>query len=279
MKPYKKLLFISTAITIIILLLITSIDSKNQITIYQLETNKINTSLTIALVSDFHNNQYNKQDESVQELAQEILQEKPDLIILVGDLFQEETSNQKTLQLFQELQNHDYIYYVTGNHEYWSEKINDLDMLLKQYNIKRLQGNIATFSKDGNSIILSGLDDPEIGNTAYEKQYNNLKNNLNTKKYNILLAHRPERLPEYLDLGVDLTLSGHAHGGQIRIPFLLKEGLIAPNQGLFPQRTGGIYYDEKMIHIVSKGLGDSLPLPRLFNSKELVIIKINQSVN
>ena len=84
MKPYKKLLFISTAITIIILLLITSIDSKNQITIYQLETNKINTSLTIALVSDFHNNQYNKQDERVQELAQEIFKEKPDLIISCG---------------------------------------------------------------------------------------------------------------------------------------------------------------------------------------------------
>ena len=97
-----------------------------------------------------------------------------------------------------------------------------------------------------------------------------LENNTNFK---ILLAHRPELIELYKKFSFDLVLSGHSHGGQMRVPFILN-GLYAPNQGLFPKYAGGSYKHNSMIHIVSRGASFNPRLPRVFNPPEIVIIDI-----
>jgi len=93
--------------------------------------------------------------------------------------------------------------------------------------------------------------------------------------FKILIAHRPELIDIYEKYPFDLVVSGHAHGGQIRIPFLLNE-LIAPNQGRFPKYAGGVYQHGGLTHIVSRGLSFSLYLPRVFDSPEVVVIDISK---
>jgi len=104
---------------------------------------------------------------------------------------------------------------------------------------------------------------------------NELKNSINLDEYNILLSHRPEKSNEYFNAGFDLTVSGHAHGGQWRIPKILN-GLYSPNQGVFPKYAGGVYSKNDNILVVSRGLAkETTKIPRLFNPPELVIININ----
>ena len=95
--------------------------------------------------------------------------------------------------------------------------------------------------------------------------------------YKILLSHRPERIEYYRRFSFDLVLSGHTHGGQIRIPYIIN-GLFAPNQGFFPKYGGGIYKHDNLIHIISRGLSINPIRPRIFNSPELVVIKIESNL-
>lgn len=91
-----------------------------------------------------------------------------------------------------------------------------------------------------------------------------------------MLSHRPERIESYKKYNFDLVLSGHAHGGQVRIPFLLN-GLYAPNQGLFPKYAGGLYTHNNLNHVVSRGLSYNPKLPRIFNPPEIVIVELRGS--
>ena len=91
--------------------------------------------------------------------------------------------------------------------------------------------------------------------------------------YKILIAHRPENIETYKKYSFDLVLSGHTHGGQIRIPGIVN-GLYAPNQGIFPKYAGGFYIHGHLTHIISRGLSKKFMLPRPGNPPELVIITI-----
>ncbi|MGB7594321.1 MAG: metallophosphoesterase, partial [Erysipelotrichaceae bacterium] len=91
--------------------------------------------------------------------------------------------------------------------------------------------------------------------------------------FRILMSHRPELIKLYASKQIDLVLSGHAHGGQVRIPFLMP-GLIAPNQGLFPKYTSGTYKESATTEIVSRGLGNSTFPFRVFNRPEIVVVTL-----
>jgi predicted MPP superfamily phosphohydrolase len=95
--------------------------------------------------------------------------------------------------------------------------------------------------------------------------------------FKILVAHRPENIKHYREYSFDLVVSGHAHGGQVRIPYLIN-GLYAPNQGIFPKYAGGLYKHGSLTHIVSRGLSINPMLPRIFNPPELVIIEVKSQV-
>ena len=135
----------------------------------------------------------------------------------------------------------------------------------------------------GNTIItFAGIDDPymelfEHPAFDWEGEMENAFESLrNEPGFKILLAHRPERIDEYKKYGFDLVVSGHSHGGQIRIPLILN-GLYAPDQGWFPKYAGGMYKHGELTHIVSRGASNPLPVPRVFNPPEVVVIDVKGS--
>lgn len=98
--------------------------------------------------------------------------------------------------------------------------------------------------------------------------------NLDSSKPQIVLAHEPQYIDNYSKAGVDLVLSGHAHGGQIRLPFI--GGLVAPDQGFFPKYTAGTYKENDIVMIVSRGLGNGIILIRVFNRLEIVMVTLRK---
>ena len=124
----------------------------------------------------------------------------------------------------------------------------------------------------GGRVDLFGVDDPEVGRELWKSQLEKVKKEIRPEVFSIILSHRPEKCLEYQDFS--LSLSGHAHGGQWRIPYLLN-GLLAPNQGFFPKYAGGLYEFENHHLIVSRGLArESTRIPRFYNRPELVVIHL-----
>ncbi|MGE5578764.1 MAG: metallophosphoesterase [Bacillota bacterium] len=172
-------------------------------------------------------------------------------------------------------------YYVSGNHEIWSDKADDFKDILASYGVSVLEGTAETLEVGGEKIRISGIDDPETDrypsrSAPYATQIRRLSVSTDNEVFTVLLSHRPERINELLPLRPDLVLSGHAHGGQWRLPVIMENGLLAPNQGLFPEYTSGQYVFEETALIVSRGLAreSTRIIPRIFNNPELVIITV-----
>ncbi|SFQ47653.1 metallophosphoesterase [Caldicoprobacter faecalis] len=169
-------------------------------------------------------------------------------------------------------------YFVTGNHEWWSGEFNALEKALNENGIHVLRNTYARITKGGDEIYIIGIDDPASqaiygeAMTTEKKIIQALKRIKKFDAFKILLAHRPELFPLYSSYGFDLVLSGHAHGGQVRLPFI--GGLVAPNQGLFPEYTSGEYKRGNSTMIVSRGLGNSIIPQRLFNRPEVIVLTL-----
>lgn len=166
------------------------------------------------------------------------------------------------------------MYYVTGNHEHRLEA-DDIKDRLRKLGVIVLSGDSVEL-KD--SIVVSGIDDPDSQNAdgadstaVIEEQLKTVK--INRTEFNILLSHRPEAIDEYADKGFDLVLTGHAHGGQFRIPFI--GGVIAPDQGWFPEYDAGEYKKNDTAMIVSRGIGNSIIPVRINNSPEIVVVSLH----
>lgn len=143
-----------------------------------------------------------------------------------------------------------------------------------------MSGDCDTIEINGQVINICGVDDPDVVRYTSDgkpimEQLKAAETASGTEHFTVLLSHRPELIETYKQFDFDLVLSGHAHGGQWRIPFVLN-GLYAPNQGVFPQYAGGRYDYENGTMIVSRGLArESTPVPRVFNRPELVIIEVS----
>ena len=158
-------------------------------------------------------------------------------------------------------------------------KNEEINSTLTEKGVIILDNEFDKITINDESIIILGMKDPSF----YPKEISadqtsyNLKETMdkigNTNSFKLLLSHRPELFETYVENDVDLVLTGHAHGGQIRIPFI--GGLIAPDQGLFPKYTGGIFTKNNTSMIVSRGIGNSIFPFRINNRPELVIITLN----
>lgn len=232
----------------------------------------------VALLTDLHGCYYG---ENQHDLVDRLKQQRPTIILLGGDIYDDRTSFANTDILLSQLAAIAPTFYVDGNHEWWLGTPKRLDTLrrIKQHQIMPLMGKHVHVL--GTRIHVFGVADPESG--EFDQQLQQLGQQANPQDINILLSHRPEYIGKYLQYPFDLVLSGHAHGGQWRLPFLVN-GLFAPNQGLFPKYAGGDYtfvktYGgvEKITHfVVSRGLArESTKIPRFFNRPELVFIDIN----
>ena len=247
-----------------------------------IETEKlnINSGFKIAHISDYHNTKNTFLNEAVLSSLKD---EKPDIIVLTGDLVDcRKTDIEKGLDFVSKIIEIAPVYYVTGNHECnisidsqsaFDNMIEDL----RASGVEVLRGESSVVALPNNDKInIFGIDDPYF-HCEYASQVAETTDELcssltvNKNEFNILLAHHPEQLDIYSQYGFDLVYSGHAHGGQGR---LFGIGLIAPDQGLFPKYTSGIYEEEGTKLILSRGIGNSIAPIRFFDRPHLIYTTI-----
>ena len=229
-------------LTLIVIFLLFACDMRLKTVRYKFTSPKIETSLKIALITDLHGNWYGDEQSTLIEAVDK---EKPDVVLLGGDIFDDKIDYEESEETIAILSKKYKCYYVTGNHEYWSKDVDNIVSIVKSYGITVLEGEVDTIDINGQPVNICGVDDPDNyvyldGGESIETQLKRVDEKANRDYYTILLSHRPEYYDLYSQYGFDLVLSGHAHGGQWRIPGLLN-GLYAPNQGLFPEYAGGLY--------------------------------------
>ena len=238
-------------------------------------------SVRLALITDLHSCSYGK---GMKTLINTIDKQNPDVILLGGDIFDDQQPDDNTETFLAGISGMAPCYYVTGNHEYWSvEDAFEKEMaILDRYGVVRLSGTAAEIEIGGLRLTVCGVDDPceWTGNLigyapeGFLSELSTLSQWIDPDKFVILLTHRPELFDLYCNNGFDLVLAGHAHGGQWRIPGLLN-GFYAPNQGFFPELAGGQYERDGTVMIVSRGLArESTRIPRFYNPPELVMIDL-----
>lgn len=226
----------------------------------------------IAHVSDLHNAEMGEGNE---QLLDAIRKSNPDIIAITGDMIDSQRTNVAVALAFAEKAvKIAPCYYVTGNHESRTSEYRSLKQGLIDLGVKVLEDEKVEITRMSKTITLIGVNDPAFssGNSDADIMQNKLHGLARGEDYTVLLSHRPELFDVYVQNGVDLVLSGHAHGGQFRVPFL--GGLVAPNQGLFPQYDGGVYKSGETTMIVSRGIGNSAFPFRINNRPELVIVDL-----
>ncbi len=278
MKKKRKTFVYLICFGILALLIFCAFFNGLVVNTHKFTTNKLHTkdSIRIVLITDLHSHIYG---ENQSKLVSLIEKQKPDIIALAGDIADDVVPIEGTKQFLSGIKGMAPIFYVSGNHEYWSNDIKNIKALFKRYNVNVLENNYQNISIRNSNLIICGVEDPEViryenTNSNYIEEFKNSFSELRDKpQYKILLAHRPELIELYKESGFDLVLSGHAHGGQVRIPFIIN-GLFAPNQGWFPKYAGGKHQHESLVHIVSRGLSYNPRLPRIFNPPEVVVIEV-----
>ena len=278
----KKLLIILIPI-ITILLVISGIyfyheSTTLEVSHYEVSNSKITNDFNnfkIIQISDFHNT---KNKKLVKSIITTIEEEKPNIIVITGDFFDPNKSHMSSSIDFIKLINkYAKVYYVTGNHEAYDDTTKYVDELRNNGGIV-LDNKAEVIEINESKINILGIDDPKFYN-GDEKLKNKeiIKREIesidyNKDNYTILLSHRPEVFKLYAELNMDLVFSGHAHGGQFRIPF----AVYAPHQGLFPKYTSGEYKKDNTTMIVSRGIGNGFPL-RINNNPNLVVVTLKSA--
>ena len=245
---------------------------------YIIETDKIpaGQSIRAVLISDLHSCIYG---ENQNKIVNRVIDANPDIILLAGDIADNRTPILGTELLIAGIQNIAPIFYVTGNHEYFARDIGNIKQTFRDFGVTVLEDKYVEVEINGIPLVIAGVCDPECsrrGNRnnrpTMQEAFGHLQSD--DGRFKILLSHRPELIHEQRQFPFDLVVSGHAHGGQVRIPFLVN-GLFAPHQGLFPPYAGGRYTHGNLTHIVSRGVTITHPrLPRIFNPPEIVVIDI-----
>lgn len=241
----------------------------------------------IVQISDLHNVKFGKNN---QKLVDRIRECEPDMIVLTGDLVDSNHTNvDRAVQFVDEIVKICPVYYVIGNHEYWLEKSEYDELMdgLVSAGVVILDNQVVEISRGDAKFRLVGLDDRSLADGTLEallsdesirnnqaEQKEEIADNEDSgeKELTVVLAHEPQYLARYAGTGVDLVLSGHAHGGQFRLPFV--GGIVAPDQGFLPEYTAGEYYMNGTEMIVSRGLGNSVIPVRLFNYPEIVCVDL-----
>lgn len=232
---------------------------------YTVESAEIDGPVRIACLTDLHSCSYGP---GQRELLDAVDAAAPDLVVLVGDIYDDVLVPDNTDTVLAYLAERYPCFYVTGNHDAFCGDT------VEAHGITVLNGDALPLEVNGQHLLLCGLSDPRES-PAFADNLTVLNEQAqNAEAFTVLLSHRPSRIEQYLPGGWDLILSGHAHGGQWRIPGLLN-GLLAPDEGLLPKYAGGFYDMGGTAFIVSRGLAkESTRIPRLYNPPELVIVDV-----
>lgn len=269
----KKHRWILPVLAILVALALIALDERLILRTYTVASPKLTAEVRLAVVTDFHSS------DNADDVAAMVASCAPDAVLLVGDLFDDDTQNrppERTLSLMRQLSAQYPCYYVSGNHEAWTGEMDALYQQTADAGVTVLRMSSGVLTVRGQRIALCGVPDPYemvfSGAPDTEEQLRQAMENVDSADFTVLLAHRPELLAKYAQFPFNLVVSGHAHGGQVRIPGVLN-GLYAPNQGWFPKLAGGAYTQDGTTLIVSRGLAVRTRLPRIFNRPEVVLVR------
>lgn len=269
----KKHWWILPVLAILVVLTLIALDERLILRTYTVASPKLTAEVRLAVVTDFHSS------DNADDVVAMVASCAPDAVLMVGDMFDDDTANrptERTLSLMRQLSAQYPCYYVSGNHEAWTGEMDALYQQTEEAGVKVLRMSSGVLTVRGQRIALCGIPDPYemvfSGAPDTEEQLRQAMENVDSADFTVLLAHRPELLAKYAQFPLDLVVSGHAHGGQVRIPGVLN-GLYAPNQGWFPKLAGGAYTQDGTTLIVSRGLAVRTRLPRIFNRPEVVLVR------
>lgn len=269
----KKHWWILPVLAILVILTLIALDERLILRTYTVVSPKLTAEVRLAVVTDFHSS------DNADDVVAMVASCAPDAVLLVGDLFDDDTQNrptERTLSLMRQLSAQYPCYYVSGNHEAWTGEMDALYQQTEEAGVTVLRMSSGVLTVRRQRIALCGIPDPYemvfSGAPDTEEQLRQALEDVDSADFTVLLAHRPELLAKYAQFPLDLVVSGHAHGGQVRIPGALN-GLYAPNQGWFPKLAGGAYTQDGTTLIVSRGLAVRTRLPRIFNRPEVVLVR------
>lgn len=236
-----------------------------QITTFRLKSMKIKKEFKIVHLSDLQGKRFGKNNIKLIDAVKGL---KPDIIMFTGDLVSSSardlTQGTNTLISINKIAP---VYYILGNHEYGNTEVITIIKLLKAGNVRVLINKTENLKLNDTDISILGLDEISTGEKATSRLLEQLEK---SKSYKIVLSHFPEKIKIYKKFDIDMMLSGHAHGGQIILPFI--GGIYAPGQGLFPKYSKGIYKENNVSLIVNRGLGNSRFPFRVNNRPEITEI-------
>lgn len=244
-----------------------------QVSRYEAASEKLPESFdgfTIVQLSDLHGAQFGSDGTALAEKVREL---EPDMIALTGDFVTDEGDLDAVRQLVSELSEICPVYFVSGNHEFGSGLAQEVRQIMTDAGVKYLSNEFVSIDRGEDSIILGGVEDPlAYADMIDPPELARRMNEADPAAFKVLLGHRNYWMEEYPDLPVDLILSGHAHGGLVRIPGV--GGVIGTDRSLFPDYDAGEYDNGAYTLIVSRGLGNSVPVPRLLNRPEIVVVTL-----
>ena len=279
-KKKKFILFsFLSAVLIVLVIWIVWSNTALKLNCYTITSSRLPVSFDgyqIAHISDLHNAQMGKDNKRLLSMLREA---NPDIIAITGDLIDSRnTKVEIALRFIQEAIKIAPCYYVTGNHEARVNEYNELKNGLISAGVIVLEDNSIEIDSGREHITLIGVNDPSfqtdylLGDSVTIMHSTLSLLCANKDGFTILLSHRPELFDTYASHDIDLILSGHAHGGQFRIPFI--GGIVAPNQGFFPEFDAGIFTDGSTNMLVSRGVGNSIFPFRVNNRPEVILIEL-----
>lgn len=281
MKTKKKRIGLLILLAVIIISIIFCVWQNNSIVIskYEYVNSKIPVEFNdfkIVQISDLHNKKFGEHQE---KLLKKVRSASPDIIVITGDLIDRRKYDLDTaMEFISGAVEIAPVYYVSGNHEAWSGKYSTIKDSLESKGVHVLDNSEFELSKGNSTISICGLSDPDFLTSEYKDGTDvsgttkQLKSWADNENFKILLSHRPEIFDLYCENKMDLIFTGHAHGGQVRLPFV--GGIVAPDQGVFPQYTSGSYRKNASEMFVSRGLGNSVVPIRVFNRPEIVVVTL-----
>ncbi len=253
-------------------------DSRDDLEIsrYEVKSQKLPESFDgfkIVQLSDLHGAEFG---EDGMELVEKVKELEPDMIALTGDFVTDEGDLAAVEKLAARLVKLCPVYFISGNHEFGSGLAVKVRNILERAGVKYLSNEYLTISRGEDEILLGGVEDPlAYADMLSPDELAQKMNDAAPDAFKILLGHRNYWMTEYPELPVDLIFCGHAHGGLIRIPGV--GGLIGTDRRLFPDFDAGEYNNGRYTLIVSRGLGNSVSIPRIFNRPEIVCVELTRA--
>ena len=254
---------------------ISGLDCRLKVTRYEIESVKLSSDLRIVLISDLHSCYYGKGE---SRLIQQIDKFHPDLIFLIGDIYDDERPMDITTEFFNDIGKRYSCWYVVGNHEVKSGNLDTIKTMVTNSGASVLENGKAIVTAGQDTVNLCGVPDVTelLSWNSVLAAVDSLAKTCDSTRYTILLHHRPELIETFMESPYDMVTAGHYHGGQFRLPWM-KEGIYAPDHTGSLKYTGGLYpFGNDRYAVVSRGLSrESTRVPRFFNRPELVFVTVH----